>query len=296
MRYINVFDRVERDWENLRPSEQKVAQLVRDMPRDMISSSIATVARQAGVSEPSVMRFCTVIGFKGFQDFKLSLAQSLARDVSYLPENIDKDDDVATSGPKVCSHAMGAIGTLRDDLDWVAVERAVDAIAVARRVEFHGAGASGVVAMDAQHKFFRFGMPVSAHIDGHMQVMSTASLERGDVVVSFSYTGQARDVVRAARLATEQGATVIAVTAAGSPLAQAATLVVALPEIEDTDIYTPMVSRLMQLVVVDVLATGVALRLGPRVVDHLHRVKESVIPLRVIDDDTGADDDVAHAG
>jgi len=95
MHYVNVFERIERDWEKLRPSERKVAQLVLDAPREVVSSSIASVAQQAGISEPSVMRFCTVIGFAGFQEFKLYLAQSLAKDLPYLPESIGKDDDIA---------------------------------------------------------------------------------------------------------------------------------------------------------------------------------------------------------
>ncbi len=96
-----------------------------------------------------------------------------------------------------------------------------------------------------------------------MQIMSAASLRRGDVVLAFSYTGRAREVIEAALLARGQGAHVIAVTTPGTPLALAATHALLLPAVEDTEKFTPMISRLLQLVMVDILEIGVALRRGP---------------------------------
>jgi RpiR family carbohydrate utilization transcriptional regulator len=110
--------------------------------------------------------------------------------------------------------------------------------------------------------------------------MSASSLKRGDVVIAFSYTGRAREVIEAAQVARKQGATVIAVTTPGTPLAGAASVPILLPAIEDTEQFTPMISRLLQLVVVDILEIGVALRRGPSLFPHLRRMKESLRTLR----------------
>ena len=46
----------------------------------------------------------------------------------------------------------------------------------------------------------------------------------------------------------------IAITSPGTPLSRESTLAITLDVPEDTDIYMPMVSRLAQLTVIDVLA------------------------------------------
>ena len=116
--------------------------------------------------------------------------------------------------------------------------------------------------------------------------MSASSLKRGDVVLAFSYTGRAREVIEAAQLARRQGATVIAITTAATPLAGTATLSIELPAIEDTEQFTPMISRLLQLVVVDILEIGVALRRGPSLFPHLKRMKESLRAVRQLPSET----------
>jgi RpiR family carbohydrate utilization transcriptional regulator len=123
-------------------------------------------------------------------------------------------------------------------------------------------------------------VPVTAYVDPHMQIMSATSLGPGDVVLAFSYTGRAREVIDASLLARGGGASVVAVTTAGTPLALAATHPLILPAVEDTEQFTPMISRLLQLVVVDILEIGVALRRGPNLFPHLRRMKEALRSVR----------------
>ena len=151
------------------------------------------------------------------------------------------------------------------------VERAIAALAEAcrsgRRIEFYGVGNSGIVAQDAQHKFFRLGVTAIACSDGHVQVMSATMLKPGDCAVIISNSGRSRDLLDVAEIARRKGATVIAITASGSPLAREAQhgahhILLAADHPEDADRYSPMVSRLLHLLIIDILTTGVALRLG----------------------------------
>jgi RpiR family carbohydrate utilization transcriptional regulator len=275
-----LFEQIKRAEDRLRRSERKVADYVLAEPQTALSLGISALAAASGVSDPTVLRFCRALGFDGFQSFKLALARALALGAPFIREGVGPDDDTATLGTKICSQTAAAIYGLPAKLDWAAVEGAIAALAAAPRIECYGVGASGAVAVDAQNKLFRLNVPVTAYVDPHMQIMSASSLKRGDVVIAFSYTGRARDVIEAAQVARRQGASVIAVTTPGTPLANAASVPLLLPAIEDTEHFTPMISRLLQLVVVDILEIGVALQRGPSLFPHLRRMKESLRSLR----------------
>jgi RpiR family carbohydrate utilization transcriptional regulator len=154
----------------------------------------------------------------------------------------------------------------RNDASTAAIEKAttalVEAYEGARRIQFFGVGNSGVVAQDAQHKFFRLGMHAVAYSDGHMQVMSASLLGPGDCVVVISNSGRTRDLMDACDLARKKGATTIVITASGSPLAAVGHIHLAADHPEGFDRYSPMVSRLLHLMIIDILATCVALRIG----------------------------------
>ena len=161
-------------------------------PKEATRSSIANLATQAGVSEPSVNRFCKKFGASGFPDFKLQLARSLASGVRYVSRAVEFSDDINTFPRKLFDNAISALMTAREDLPLVAIERAVDHIAQARRVFFFGLGTSAAVARDAEHKFFRFNVPVSTHEDAMMLRMLSASGGVGDVFFYLAYWTHSR--------------------------------------------------------------------------------------------------------
>jgi RpiR family carbohydrate utilization transcriptional regulator len=181
---------------------------------------------------------------------------------------------------KVVDNAVAAFLQYRNAASTAAIEQAAQAIAstwqTGRRIEFYGAGNSGIVAQDAQHKFFRLGVTSLATSDGHMQVMSATLLGPGDCAVIISYSGRTRDLMDAADIARKNGATTIAITASGSPLASACHIHLAADHPEGYDRYSPMVSRLLHLLVIDVLATCVALRIGPALQPALEQMKNNL--------------------
>ncbi|HRO55123.1 MAG TPA: SIS domain-containing protein, partial [Alicycliphilus sp.] len=161
-----------------------------------------------------------------------------------------------------------------------ALERAAEAIVATwktgRRIEFYGAGNSGIVAQDAQHKFFRLGVTSLSSSDGHIQVMSATLLGPGDCAVIISNSGRTRDLMDAADIARKNGATTIAITASGSPLAHSCHVHLAADHPEGYDRYSPMVSRLLHLLIIDVLATCVALRIGEPLQPVLQQMKNNL--------------------
>ncbi|CDJ77289.1 RpiR family DNA-binding transcriptional regulator [Serratia marcescens SMB2099] len=275
-RYMNTLDKIQSHLELLSKSERKVAEVILASPQTAIHSSIATLARMADVSEPTVNRFCRRLDTKGFPDFKLHLAQSLANGTPYVNRNVEEDDSVDAYTSKIFESVMASLDTVKANLDIAAINRAVDLLTQAKKISFFGLGASAAVAHDAMNKFFRFNIPVVYFDDIVMQRMSCMNSGEGDVVVLISHTGRTKNLVEMAHLARENDATVLAITSRDTPLAQAATLALLLDVPEDTDVYMPMVSRIAQLTLIDVLATGFTLRRGAKFRDNLKRVKEAL--------------------
>ncbi len=261
-----MLDRVKACLPALAPAEQRVGRLVLADPRAFATLPVAELADRAHVSKPTVVRFCRSLGYDGLSDFKLKLAGSVNEGVPFIHRSVDADDRPAEVMVKVIDNTVAAFLKYRNDASTVAIERASEALVAAgrqqRRIEFYGVGNSGIVAQDAQHKFFRLGVHTAACSDGHMQVMSASLLGPGDCVVVISNSGRTRDLMDACDIARRKGATTIVITASGSPLAAQGQIHLAADHPEGYDRYSPMVSRLLHLAIIDVLATCVALRIG----------------------------------
>lgn len=272
-----ILGAVARVHDDLRPSEQRVADQVLADPHAVLGMSVAALAEEAGVSDPTVVRFVRGVGCKGYRDFRVQLARTLA--VQTLPfANIEvrADDGIRDVAHKVCDRAIDSLRGLRDQVDLPAVDTAAEVILAARKLEIFGVGGSGIVALDAQHKFFRLDIPTIAHRDPHMMMMSAAIFRPQDVLLVTSQSGRTKDALDCARVAAEREATVIAICPTGSPLAEAAHIHLPVDLDEDTEVYTPILTRLAQLVMVDVLSTVVALRRGEEGGDDLLKVKQSL--------------------
>ena len=278
---MNLLQHIAQSRPQLRKSELKVAEQVLSDPASVMHSSMADLAHAVGVSEPTIVRFCRAIGCSGFQDLKLRLAQSLAAGASFGHFAIHEGDSVDDFALKIFDTTLHTLIEVRERLDVQALQRAITAIAQAQRVEFYGFGASGAVAADAQHKFFRLLLGAAAYSDPHMQAMSAVTLKASDVAICISQSGRSKDLLTTANIVRETGATLITLCPSQTPLAELSSINLAIDVQEDTEIYTPLTSRIAHLVVIDVLAMGVAMSRGPGLVNHLKSVKRSLRSLRL---------------
>lgn len=272
----NLLEQIQNRLESLNKSERKVAEAILKDPSAATRYSIAALARAADVSEPTVNRFCRGFSATGFPDFKIRLAQSIATGTPYVGQDIEPDDSPAEYGEKIMLSTIANLDKARQALDPQAIATVVDYLIQAKQIAFFGMGGSASVALDAQHKFFRFNIPVTSYDDALMQRMVAAGSGVGDAIVLISFTGRTRETVEIAHLARANGATVIGITNPVSPLAEACIAVVGVTAPEDTEVYMPMSSRIIHLTVIDILATGVTLKRGPDFLDHLKKIKESL--------------------
>lgn len=261
-----MLDRIRASLPSLAPAEQRVGKLVLNDPRRFAQLPVGELALRAHVSKPTVVRFCRSMGYDGLSDFKLKLAGNISEGVPFIHRSVDVDDKTGDVVVKVIDNTVAAFLKYRNDASTAAIEKAATVLAATfktgKRIEFFGAGNSGIVALDAQHKFFRLGVNTVAYSDGHMQVMSASLMGPGDCLVIISNSGRTRDLMDACDIARKNGATTIVITASGSPLAAAGSIHLAADHPEGYDRYSPMVSRLLHLMIVDILATCVALRIG----------------------------------
>jgi len=281
----DLLDRIKASIPALPPAEQRVAKLLLADPRAFATLPVAELSERAHVSKPTVVRFCRSVGYDGLADFKRKLAGSVNEGVPFVHRAVDEDDKTSDIIVKVIDNAVSALLKYRNDAASHAFERAIAALAEAgragKRIEFYGVGNSGIVAQDAQHKFFRLGVHAAAVSDGHVQVMSATMLGPGDCAVIISNSGRSRDLLDVAEIARRKGATSIVITASGSPLAQmgqggATQILLAVDHPEDYDRYSPMVSRLLHLMVIDILTTAVALRPPGELRPMLQEIKKNL--------------------
>lgn len=273
---MNILEKITTEFDTFSKSERKVAEVILASPATVIHASIATLAKQANISEPTVNRFCRRLDTKGYPDFKLHLAQSLANGTPYVNRHVDENDSAEEYTTKIFDSTLANLEMARKSLDTSLINRAVDVLTQANKISFFGLGASAIVAHDAQNKFFRFNVPVVYFDDILMQRMSSINSAQGDVVVVISHTGRTKPLVEVAAMARENDAIVIGITDANTPLAKECNIVLSPSVSEDTDLYMPMASRIAQLTLIDILATGFTLRRGSKFRDNLKKVKDSL--------------------
>jgi RpiR family carbohydrate utilization transcriptional regulator len=261
-----MLERIKASLPSLAPAEQRVAKLCLADPRLFAKLPVSELADRSHVSKPTVVRFCRSVGYDGLSDFKLKLAGTVNEGVPFIHRSVDVDDKISDVMVKVIDNTVAAFLKYRNEASTTAMDKAVAALLNAyqtkHQIQFFGVGNSGIVAQDAQYKFFRLGVNTNAYSDGHLQVMCASILGPGDCVVLISNSGRTRDLMDACDIARKNGATTITITASGSPLASAGHIHLSADHPEGFDKYSPMVSRLLHLMIIDILATSVALRIG----------------------------------
>lgn len=277
-RIPDIISLVKDSYAELRPAERRVADVVLDDVRFAVDASNAALAEKAGVSEPTVTRFCRAIGCDGVRDFKLKLAQSLVVGQLYLskPPAPSPDNGMPFWGA-VFGEARRALDEAERQLDPAELAKAAELIAGARQVTVFGlGGSSSALSQETQYRLFRYGVTVSAHSDPYLMRMTASTLKPDDLVIAISATGRTREVIEAVELAKHYRANAICVTAPDTDLARICDvrLTVAVPEYPDT--LKPTASRFAFLAVIDLMAVAAGYKLDAPARETLRRIKYTI--------------------
>lgn len=242
------------------PAARRLAGVILKRPDAIVEMSIAELAKVARVSEGSVVAFCQQLGAKGFPELKIAIAREIGSSRELLHEDIVRDDNSADVIAKIAaSHRMAIEDTVKV-LDPVAVDRAVEILANARRIELYGIGTAAPMAEDAAYRFLRLGLDVKAMVDSHSQAVSAACTGPDVATITISHSGRTRETLAATRLAKAAGARTICITNFGkSPLLKHCEVALYTAAVEARYRMEAMASRVAQLVVIDTLYARLAI-------------------------------------
>mgnify|MGYP002515543784 FL=1 len=246
---------------SLSKSEQSVGAYIVQHPDEVINLSVAALAENAKVSEPTVVRACRRLGFTGYQDLKVTLAQSIVTPMQSVHEQVTAQDDMQTLASKVFGSATHTLEFTYDTLCAADLEAAAKLLMSARRILIFGVGASGAIVSDAQHKLLRLGLNANAYTDPHLQAMTASYATADDVILAISHSGSSRIVVDNVQLAKNNGARIISLTNIGrSPLSKLADICLYTASRETKYRILAVSSRIAELTIIDCIYTYIAIR------------------------------------
>lgn len=246
---------------HLTPLEGRVVDMMLGRRDFDETTSLRTVADDAGVSEAMIIKITKKLGFEGFRDFRAGIVDYNRLPTAELHQELSPDDTGAEIAQKVFRTSIHALEETLSILDPEAFEKAADLIFSARQRDFYGIGGSAQIARDVSHKLLRIGVRTSVFDDAHMMLMSAALLSEGDVAVGFSHSGTTTAVIEPLELARRRGARTIALTNyANSPLATLADVVLCSTAQGSPLLGENAAARIAQLVIFDAVFAAVAQR------------------------------------
>lgn len=273
---LTILEKIASESIKLGYAERRLADFIASSPSSIPQMSLATLAKAANVSDPTVLRFCRKLGCSGFPQLKIQLAQDLAVGRPYVPQEVNFDDTLPEVRDKVLGSGIQALRSLSASIDCDSMQEAIDRIMLAGRILICAKGLStALVAADLHRKLIFLRLPVLFYEEAPLQVISAAELTKSDVVIAISLTGYNSHVIQCAKLAIERKAFIIGITRSDTALSAMSDILLPANSTESVYWYTQIATRLAHLAIIDVLTTGLALRRGPSVRAWVRKLKET---------------------
>ena len=271
----SLLDRIDAGYSGLRKSERIVADHLRQLSGTRMDLSITDLGRNMGVSEATISRVSRALGYAGFQDMKLSMAEGAGSRSSFanIPIEIDENDSlIQTSANLAQLLSVNLQGTQRM-LDAGQLEVVVAALLAAKKIVFVGVGGAAAICQEAAHLFSKAGLDAIAYNDGYSQIIAAANLDSHSVMVGVSHTGTTDTVANALTVARDNKCVTIAITSdPASAVGQAAEITLATwnSSTPSVPLYGDFIEgRISQLFLIDLLYLGVLFKAGPKTSRHL---------------------------
>ena len=259
-------------------TEQKIADVVLEDPEFFMFATVTDVAERAGVGETTVIRFCRKAGFRGFQEFKLAIAQHISDPVDTARGSIDVTDSVQTALEKIVSYNVQTLHDTARLLDSGSVTRVARAVLKARQVYLFGLGSSGITAHDLQYRLMRIGIPAHSEADGHVIAMLCAIASKDDVIIGISASGSTKDLIDALSIARTSNPFIVCITNhARSPITHLVDVVLLTAARETPLQGGALGTKIAQMHVLDALTSAIALEDHARAVLAMAKTAEAVV-------------------
>jgi len=246
-------------YNNFTLAQKKLADFVLNNADFVLNQSISEVADACDVGEATISRFCRMLGFKGYHDFKLSIVKYLPQDApdeqdKLIGGAISEGDSITAAARYILERDIEALNETVNIIKGNYIDEAVNLLTNANRIVFFGVGASLTVALMAFNKFARITPNVTLNIESHMQYVTASLMAEGDVAVIVSHSGSTKEVVELAKTVKARGAKIICVTRfLKSPLTQYADITLLYSTSERLVHGSSLSSELSELFMLDLL-------------------------------------------
>jgi DNA-binding MurR/RpiR family transcriptional regulator len=267
--------RMRESLDGLPAAQRSVVGIILEDPRAAAGATVEQLAQAAGVSMPTIVRTCRSFGYESVREFMLALAQDVAVSGSYLHRSVLPADSAGDVASKIVQAALSSLAQLGRNIDPQMIDRVADKLAQASRIDCYSVGAASTfMAGELQSRLFRLGRHANAIFDAHQQLVSASTLGPQGVAFVISHVGRMPYTLEAARFARSQGATVVALTQPGTPLAEIADMVLAVSVPQDAVMRVGTEAYLAHLVVIEILMVRLAQKLGPQVAHGMQQFKQ----------------------
>jgi RpiR family carbohydrate utilization transcriptional regulator len=278
---IEYLARIRNHYNLLSESERKIADYIINQRETILQLTAAELAEKIGSSAATIVRFCRTLGFKGYTDLKFYIERELLSLVG-AEEKIDKNDSVKVLKQKVFKFNQKIIDDTIMTLDDENLEKAIIAIANARKVDIYGEGGSGSIALTALNLLLHIGIPCNAHTDANLQILSALQLRKGDVALGISHSGRTINAIDALKIAQQNGATTICITGyAKSAITQYSDIVLYSSSKTSRFLSDLPAARISELCVLSAIQLGIVARNYEGFIGNVQKTKEIVEIKRV---------------
>ncbi len=214
MPFGNVFEKINSEYYQLTGAEKRVADYVVAHQQKTQFMSISELAEECGVAEATISRFCRRLHYKGYNAFKLAIANSTAGRVDTLPpeSDIKPEDTIESLSQKLYVISRDAMAQTLDLIQPEQIRRAADILSSAEKVLCMGQGGSMLLAQECAHLFSTSLPNYYAVMDSHLQAMACSHLTKRDAVLYYSYSGSTEELLKNLKIVRERKAKVILIT------------------------------------------------------------------------------------
>lgn len=263
-------------YDKMGKAEKRIADWLMDNPGGIIPLSIIDLAEKCECGEATIVRFARRLGFSGYQDMKISLAQETG--ATTVSTTVTAEDSASTIYDKVCNDIYCSLEKTKLAVDPDALQSACEKIAEARRIVIFGLGNSAPIAKDAEHKLLRAGCDAAAYSDNHMQVIAASHLTDKDVVIAISHSGSSKDIIDALKIAKSSGATTVCITNEGkSPILNYSDIILHTASDETKYNILALNSRIAQLSLINVIYYYIVYNSPEKSVEAIKNTERSLL-------------------
>lgn len=208
----NFWDLLQQKRPELTKSGHIVADYLTQHAEDAQYLSISSLARACHVAEATIFRFCRALGFEGYNEMKIALAQANAAPGHVVAQTLEPGTSTEALFEYAAAAFSAAVSGTRSVLNAAAIDQAASMLQRARQVFCFGQGGSGILAREIWAKFATISSKFHTAGDSHMELTTASLLGPEDVIVFVSYSGATRDMMTTLRTARNNGVKVILIT------------------------------------------------------------------------------------